>query len=256
MHRQSVLTCNSDPLHDIIQLKAKDTVFLAHKRILTSHSEYFRRCLNGPFLESGTKTIEFEDVEPGDLGFYLNVCYMHDLRQPQGYDCKQACSFKLEVGTDFAGYPDLIDWVRIYRLSDRFLNTGMVWHAETSFNGILDYWMVRLPRTPDSEDLHEWVVPMGRFYAELIKDGPLKFEAFANEVVSSFAHHCPLEMWEHFSTNVQRREDSGSPFDASVLPFVERLSTILQDRAEATKRRTAEERSNAMETLNKRLCET
>ncbi|KAJ4309787.1 hypothetical protein N0V94_008765 [Neodidymelliopsis sp. IMI 364377] len=55
------------------------TTFLVHESFLTTRSEFFKRAMNGRWIESATRTISLVDDDPHTFALYLNHIYKNEL---------------------------------------------------------------------------------------------------------------------------------------------------------------------------------
>ncbi|WYZ42622.1 hypothetical protein EsH8_VI_000321 [Colletotrichum jinshuiense] len=109
-----------DP-QELVTLKVGGKSFSFRKSILVKDSEYFAACLNSTaFVEGRTSTIEFDDIEPEYLGFYLHITY-----------CREMDGDINELPVIYGGRRTtlegrLVTLVRLYQLADRFINKSLV----------------------------------------------------------------------------------------------------------------------------------
>lgn len=109
-----------DP-QELVTLKAGVKSFSFRKSILVKNSEYFAACLNSTaFVEGRTSTIEFDDIEPEYLGFYLHITYCREMNG----DINELPLIYGGLRTTLDGR--LVTLVRLYQLADRFINKSLV----------------------------------------------------------------------------------------------------------------------------------
>ncbi len=58
---------------------ANSQTFLVNESLLTARSEYFRRAMNGKWLEYNTREIDLVDDDPDIFALYLNLVYKNEL---------------------------------------------------------------------------------------------------------------------------------------------------------------------------------
>lgn len=58
-----------------VKIGPEHTTYHIHKGLLVHHSEYFRRALNGNWLESDDKTVVIDDMEPGPFDTFVDWLY-------------------------------------------------------------------------------------------------------------------------------------------------------------------------------------
>jgi len=218
--------------------------------------EYFARCLRGPFLESGTRTVKFDDIELDHPNLYLSECYRQKLcavpnwpnfldyvediedkeDQTSPMNCSYICplpycKFEARLGTCMIkklSLPKFEDLIAVYPPSDRFLNDTIKYHAGEGFVKALDTWMLLADFYLGEMDKRLSV--FGRLYNDLLKEGPPKLEDWKEPLVSRFCNiHIKYENWNQviypsYLWCVEGRFQDGTP-RLEVLPFVEALSS-------------------------------
>ncbi|KJZ73271.1 hypothetical protein HIM_07275 [Hirsutella minnesotensis 3608] len=110
-YRTCWLVRNDEPAVD---LEAKGEVFSVHKSILTAHSEYFKSCLGKSFAEGVENKIQFDDIEPQYLGYYLGLAASFSSIVPH-----IAPRVKDRIETPIR------DFIEVYKLCDRFMSAEM-----------------------------------------------------------------------------------------------------------------------------------
>ncbi|KAI9158846.1 putative sphingolipid long chain base kinase [Paramyrothecium foliicola] len=97
-----------------VEIKAGDEVFIVHRHVLTKHSEYFGACLKKAYVE-GDGFIQFNDIDPKYLGFFIGVAYSYSSIIPH--------TVLSPAETPEASLPKtpLRDFVEVLKLCDRFV---------------------------------------------------------------------------------------------------------------------------------------
>ncbi|GKT40373.1 uncharacterized protein ColSpa_00554 [Colletotrichum spaethianum] len=107
---------------ELVTLKCGDKSFSFRKSILVKDSDYFTVCLaNTAFIEASTSTIEFEDIEPELLGFYLHMVYS----KATGRQI-DAMSVLFRGDNFIAIRGGLATMVKLYQMADRFSNKPLL----------------------------------------------------------------------------------------------------------------------------------
>ncbi|GJC83113.1 hypothetical protein ColLi_05951 [Colletotrichum liriopes] len=113
---------------ELVTLKCGEKSFSFRKSILIKDSEYFTTCLaNTAFVEARTLTIEFQDIEPELLGFYLHMVYS----KATGKEIDAtSVLFGSDTVTSLRG--GLATMVKLYQMADRFLNKPLLADLESA----------------------------------------------------------------------------------------------------------------------------
>ncbi|KAI3542951.1 hypothetical protein CSPX01_06547 [Colletotrichum filicis] len=156
----------------IIWLKTSDQSFAIHKSLLVESSKYFQRCLDGPFAESHTNTIDLNDtddnadendgevnvsISPLTLGTYVKLCYFTRLTAQRVKRCRRNAAD--HPGEDAVYYEvspfslkpcdmhtphDLTELVDMWSLCDRFHDDLLLGKVSTAIRETLDVGAAKL----------------------------------------------------------------------------------------------------------------
>ncbi|KAL0778115.1 hypothetical protein CaCOL14_005768 [Colletotrichum acutatum] len=158
----------------IIWLKTSDQSFAIHKSLLVESSKYFQRCLDGPFAESHTNTIDLNDtddnadadddgakvnvsISPLTLGTYVKLCYFTRLTAQRVKRCRRNAAD--HPGEDAVYYEvspfslkpcdmhtphDLTELVDMWSLCDRFHDDLLLGKVSTAIRETLDVGATKL----------------------------------------------------------------------------------------------------------------
>ncbi|KAJ6445503.1 acetyltransferase [Purpureocillium lavendulum] len=102
-----------------IEIKVKSETFTIHKSILTKNSEYFDTCLNRPYAEAWDNRVEFDDIEPKYMAYYLGLAASYSTIVPHSPPSP------LDNPEAEPRRAPMRDYVEVYKLCDRFMSKEM-----------------------------------------------------------------------------------------------------------------------------------
>ncbi|KAF9880943.1 hypothetical protein CkaCkLH20_01985 [Colletotrichum karsti] len=184
----------------IIWLKSSTQSFAIHKSLLLESSKYFRRCLEGPYAESASNTIDLDDVGPATLGTYVKLCYFTRLtaqrvkrRAADTEDFYEVSPFSIKPCDMNTPY-DLTELVGMWALTDRLFDDLLRGKVETAIREALDVGSRKLA---DPHCAEWWVLNFADGYVAL--DGlPRRDEdvgALVARLRDAFVENCSAAMW-------------------------------------------------------------
>ncbi|KAF4880484.1 Kelch-like protein 30 [Colletotrichum sp. SAR 10_70] len=155
----------------IIWLKTATQSFAIHKSLLVESSKYFQRCLDGPFAESVSNTIDLDDVPPLTLGTYVKLCYFTRLTaarvKRRAADAEgtvyEVSPFSIKP-CDMHTPHDLPELVDMWALTDRLFDDLLRGKVETAIRETLD---VAAAKLADPRCAEWWVVNLANGYVAL-----------------------------------------------------------------------------------------
>ena len=182
-HRGEADYCR-DPL-EIVTIKVDGKDFKLHKTLLVKDSEYFRRALNGPFIEARRQEITLgHDVTAEEFGVYVDVLYRSYFNP--------CLEFKY---TPVWNACSVHGAMNLWKCSDRFLNDRLLDIAEDC----LDFYLAMLTPTRWESFYQSHSIEQLRYragecesVAEYCRNANLPYyerfvEAFANMPPQAFA---------------------------------------------------------------------
>ncbi|KAK1960758.1 hypothetical protein LZ32DRAFT_567398, partial [Colletotrichum eremochloae] len=203
----------------IIWLKTSDQSFAIHKSLLIESSKYFQRCLDGPFAESTTNTIDLDDddsdggesgvsISPLTLGTYVKLCYFTRLTAQRvrrsrrnaadhTEDTYEVSPFTLKP-CDMHTPHCLVELVDMWSLCDRFHDDLLLGKVATAIRETLD---VGARRLGDAHHTDWWVFNFANGYVALEglhrrEDG---VEGLLERLKELFVQNCPPASWERLA---------------------------------------------------------
>ncbi|KAK1519932.1 hypothetical protein CPAR01_15425 [Colletotrichum paranaense] len=223
----------------IIWLKTSDQSFAIHKSLLVESSKYFQRCLDGPFAESHTNTIDLNDtddnadendgevnvsISPLTLGTYVKLCYFTRLTAQRVKRCRRNAAD--HPGEDAVYYEvspfslkpcdmhtphDLTELVDMWSLCDRFHDDLLLGKVSTAIRETLDVGATKLGGScgggggGDAQQQHGaewWVFNFANGYvalASLHRRRDDDVEGLMERLRDLFVQNCSPASWERLA---------------------------------------------------------
>ncbi|KAK0370795.1 hypothetical protein CLIM01_11845 [Colletotrichum limetticola] len=211
----------------IIWLKTSDQSFAIHKSLLVESSKYFQRCLDGPFAESHTNTIDLNDtddnadendgevnasISPLTLGTYVKLCYFTRLTAQRVKRCRRNAAD--HPGEDAVYYEvspfslkpcdmhtphDLTELVDMWSLCDRFHDDLLLGKVSTAIRETLDVGATKLGQQHGAE---WWVFNFANGYvalASLHRRRDDDVEGLMERLRDLFVQNCSPASWERLA---------------------------------------------------------
>ncbi|KAK1991265.1 hypothetical protein LX36DRAFT_663460 [Colletotrichum falcatum] len=214
----------------IIWLKTSGQSFAIHKSLLIESSKYFQRCLDGPFAESMTNTIDLDDDEDEDgdgdygksgasispltLGTYVKLCYFtrltaqrvrRSLRNAADHteDSYEVSPFSLKP-CDMHTPHCLVELADMWSLCDRFHDDLLLGKVATAIRETLDAGAQRLNDARGGGGgggAEWWIFNFANGYVALEglhrrEDG---VEDLLKRLKELFVQNCPPASWERLA---------------------------------------------------------
>jgi len=160
-------------------------IVVAHKDVLTAGSEYFRRCLSGPFLESASHTINLDDVKKELLQQYVGLCYHVEL------DCSSLNDVRVfRIPIRFLKDQDsLEELMGLGSLCDRFLNKIL---GKGISRAVSCAALKTALAQPDKDSVESWADKISRWHAAILEapwlSRPIR-EAYEIKVLETVFSH-------------------------------------------------------------------
>ncbi|KAL2873112.1 hypothetical protein SGCOL_011734 [Colletotrichum sp. CLE4] len=208
----------------IIWLKTSDQSFAIHKSLLVESSKYFQRCLDGPFAESHTNTIDLNDTDAADdgdadtanisinpltLGTYVKLCYFTRLTAQRVKRCRRNAADHAEDAyyevSPFSLKPcdmhtphDLTELVDMWSLCDRFHDDLLLGKVSTAIRETLDVGATKLG---DAHCAEWWVFNFANGYVALesLHRRDDDVEALLERLRELFVQNCSPASWERLA---------------------------------------------------------
>ncbi|KAK1593256.1 uncharacterized protein LY79DRAFT_631202 [Colletotrichum navitas] len=204
----------------IIWLKTSDQSFAIHKSLLVESSKYFQRCLDGPFAESATNTIDLNDddaddcgpgasVSPLTLGTYVKLCYFTRLTAQRVRRSRRNAADHTEDSYEVSPFTlkpcdmhtphCLVELVDMWSLCDRFHDDLLLGKVSTAIRETLD---VGARRLGDAQCAEWWVFNFANGHAALEglhrreDDG---VEGLLERLRELFVQNCSPASWERLA---------------------------------------------------------
>ncbi|KAK1654221.1 hypothetical protein BDP81DRAFT_308602 [Colletotrichum phormii] len=209
----------------IIWLKTSDQSFAIHKSLLVESSKYFQRCLDGPFAESHTNTIDLNDTDAADddddadtanvsinpltLGTYVKLCYFTRLTAQRVKRCRRNAADHAEDAyyevSPFSLKPcdmhtphDLTELVDMWSLCDRFHDDLLLGKVSTAIRETLDVGATKLG---DAHCAEWWVFNFANGYVALqsLHRQYDDVEGLLERLRELFVQNCSPASWERLA---------------------------------------------------------
>ncbi|KAJ0158422.1 hypothetical protein CTA2_11607 [Colletotrichum tanaceti] len=229
----------------IIWLKTAEQSFAIHKSLLIESSKYFQRCLDGPFTESRTNTIDLDDdsddgegsvsISPLTLGTYVKLCYFTRLtaqrvkrsrRNAADYteDSYEVSPFTLKP-CDMHTPHDLTELVDMWSLCDRFHDDLLLGKVSTAIRETLNVGAKKLGEAHCAE---WWVFNFANGYVALegLHRRDDELEGLLEKLKDMFVRNCSPASWERLACQL--------PSDfvvAASIAFQAKMATLMTNEA-------------------------
>ncbi|KXH61193.1 hypothetical protein CSAL01_09611 [Colletotrichum salicis] len=226
--------------------------FAIHKSLLVESSKYFQRCLDGPFAESHTNTIDLNDTDAADdgdddtanvsinpltLGTYVKLCYFTRLTAQRVKRCRRNAADHAEDAyyevSPFSLKPcdmhtphDLTELVDMWSLCDRFHDDLLLGKVSTAIRETLDVGATKLG---DAHCAEWWVFNFANGYVALEslhrrRDDDV--EALLERLMELFVQNCSPASWERLAGQLP----SAFVVEASIA-FQAKMATLMPHEA-------------------------
>ncbi|OHE92890.1 hypothetical protein CORC01_11832 [Colletotrichum orchidophilum] len=229
----------------IIWLKTADQSFAIHKSLLVESSKYFQRCLDGPFAESHTNTIDLDDdaddgddnvnINPLTLGTYVKLCYFTRLTAQRVKRCRRNAADHSEDSYEVSPFSlkpcdmhtphDLTELVDMWSLCDRFHDDLLLGKVSTAIRETLD---VGAQKLGDAHCAEWWVFNFANGYVALesLHRRDDDVEGLLERLRELFVQNCSSTSWERLASQL--------PSDfvvAASIAFQAKMATLMPHEA-------------------------
>ncbi|OHW97092.1 hypothetical protein CSPAE12_04241 [Colletotrichum incanum] len=233
----------------IIWLKTSDQSFAIHKSLLTESSKYFQRCLDGPFAESQTNTIDLDDdsddgeanvsISPLTLGTYVKLCYFTRLTAQRVKRSRRNAADHTEDSYEVSPFTlkpcdmhtphDLTELVDMWSLCDRFHDDLLLGKVSTAIRETLD---VGAKKLRDAHCAEWWVFNFANGYVALesLHRRDDDVEGLLERLKELFVQNCSPGSWERLAYQLP------SEFVvATSIAFQRKMATLVANEAAITR---------------------
>ncbi|KZL71503.1 kelch-like protein 30-like protein [Colletotrichum incanum] len=233
----------------IIWLKTSDQSFAIHKSLLTESSKYFQRCLDGPFAESQTNTIDLDDdsddgeanvsISPLTLGTYVKLCYFTRLTAQRVKRSRRDAADHTEDSYEVSPFTlkpcdmhtphDLTELVDMWSLCDRFHDDLLLGKVSTAIRETLD---VGAKKLRDAHCAEWWVFNFANGYVALesLHRRDDDVEGLLERLKELFVQNCSPGSWERLAYQLP------SEFVvATSIAFQRKMATLVANEAAITR---------------------
>lgn len=183
-----------------MEIKARDETFQASKNVLSRHSEYFSKCLNGPFEEANKGVVEFdEDVDPKYLALYIGLAYSHSTLVPH---VQPPSAESPEAGNPGTA---LKDFIEVYKLCDRFISPRLGDYISKCIDTAIGDGHRALFRTKGDRDLQKILMREFADGFEALVLGQRKQDEIAAKLILYFCEGVDYRAWADYSDELRDR---------------------------------------------------
>ncbi|TQN68749.1 hypothetical protein CSHISOI_06718 [Colletotrichum shisoi] len=229
----------------IIWLKAAEQSFAIHKSLLVESSKYFQRCLDGPFTESSTNTIDLDDdsddsegnvsISPLTLGTYVKLCYFTRLTAQRVKRSRRNAADHTEDSYEVSPFTlkpcdmhtphDLTELVAMWSLCDRFHDDLLLGKVSTAIRETLNVGAKKLGEAHCAE---WWVFNFANGYVALegLHRRDDELEGLLEKLKELFVRNCSPASWERLARQL--------PSDfvvAASIAFQAKMATLMTNEA-------------------------
>ncbi|GKT60306.1 kelch-like protein 30 [Colletotrichum tofieldiae] len=233
----------------IIWLKISGQSFAIHKSLLIESSKYFQRCLDGPFAESQTNTIDLSDdaddgeanvsISPLTLGTYVKLCYFTRLTAQRVKRSRRNAADHTEDSYEVSPFTlkpcdmhtphDLTELVDMWSLCDRFHDDLLLGKVSTAIRETLD---VGARKLGDAHCAEWWVFNFANGYVALesLHRRDDDVEGLLERLKELFVQNCSPGSWERLAYQLP------SEFVvATSIAFQRKMATLVANEAAITR---------------------
>lgn len=179
---------------DLVEIKVRNETFSVSKNVLSRHSEYFNKCLNGPFEEATKGVVEFEeDMDPKYLALYIGLTYSYSTLVPH---VQPPSAESPEAGTPNTA---LKDFVEVYKLCDRFISPPLADYISKCIDTAIGDGHRALFRTRSDDSLQNIIMREFADGYEALVPGHLRQGEIGVKLIKYFCEGVDYRAWVHRS---------------------------------------------------------
>ena len=222
----------------MITIKVKEgETFCIHKNVLVQHSEYFKKALDGPFIEGQTNLINLDDIPAHDFGLYVGTIYPLALSRSE---LELQNIWPIQNPENHPQHP----WkpiLLLWQMGDRFLNVKVMSIAKAELAAKLSAysvceWKMRYEHTSEASCRHRMLRLQYAF--RLCQDGGQPFE----QSLVTAASNAPPQVFAACVDDLENDVFKSQVTKAFALRFADPVSTAKKRKRDERKERERQEK--------------